>query len=70
MKETLDTIHTGDQAFFQQLTSSIAAEEMTKLAETLNKAPELKEREAKCTKDIEELEKKLDQRACRKPERD
>jgi len=43
---------------------------MTKLAETLNKAPELKEREAKCTKDIEELEKKFDQRACRKPERD
>ena len=70
LKQTLDTIHDGDQAFFQQLTSAISGEEMNKLAETLGKAQALKEREAKCTADIQELQKKFETRAYRKQESD
>lgn len=59
LKETVDTIHQGNSQYFAQLSQMMTPDELNKLAETLNNAQELKEREEKCTAAIDELEKKI-----------
>ena len=59
LKETVDTIHQGNSQYFAQLSQMMTPDELNKLAETLNNAQELKEREEKCTAAIDELEKKM-----------
>lgn len=59
LKETVDAIHQGNPAFFAHLSSLSDPDELNKFADALNNAQELKAREEKCTRDIEEAEKKL-----------
>ena len=58
LKETVDAIHQSDPGFFSHLTSMINPDDLNKFADALNHAQELKAREEKCTKDIEEAEAK------------
>ena len=59
LKETVDAIHSGAPQLFAQLSHMMNPDELNKLAEVLNNAFALKEREAKCTAALEELQKKM-----------
>jgi len=58
LKETVDTIHQSNPQFFSHLSGMTTPDDLNKFAEALNNAQELKAREEKCTKDIDEAEKK------------
>lgn len=59
LKETVDAIHSGAPQLFAQLSQMMNPDELNKLAEVLNNAYALKEREEKCTAALEELQKKI-----------
>ena len=61
LKETVDQIHQGAPQLFQSLSQFLSPDELNRFAESLNHAQELKDREERCTKAIEEMEKKMKQ---------